>query len=145
MKSWIHKFIVVFGLLWTGFVCAISFMEAWLKFKADGVTREIGLSIGRLVFSVLNKVELFFAIVMLILVIKLPRDPIYKKVGFYGAFCILLFQTVYLLPQLDERANQIINNGTVGHSNLHFVYVILECLKVFGLLYLTFKYLKANT
>jgi len=43
-----------------GFVLSISFMEAWLKFQAEGVTQAIGLSIGRLVFGALNKVEWFF-------------------------------------------------------------------------------------
>lgn len=40
--------------LWLGFVCAISFMEAWLKFRAPHVTLVIGLSIGRLIFSALK-------------------------------------------------------------------------------------------
>ena len=45
------------AFIWAGFVCAISFMEAWLKFRAPGVTLPVGLSIGRLIFSALNKVE----------------------------------------------------------------------------------------
>lgn len=52
--------------LWIGFVCAISFMEAWLKFSAPGVTIPIGLGIGRLVFSALNKVEWLLAIVIIV-------------------------------------------------------------------------------
>lgn len=43
--------------LWIGFVCAISFIEAWLKFKASGLSLPIGLGIGRLAFNVLNKVD----------------------------------------------------------------------------------------
>jgi len=46
---------VTIPILWLGFVLSISFMEAWLKFQAEGVTQVIGLSIGRLVFGVLNK------------------------------------------------------------------------------------------
>jgi uncharacterized membrane protein (DUF485 family) len=34
-----------------GFVGAISFMEAWIKFRAPGVTLSIGLGIGKLVFG----------------------------------------------------------------------------------------------
>jgi uncharacterized membrane protein (DUF485 family) len=49
--------------LWIGFVCAISFMEAWLKFRAPGITVPLGLGIGRLIFNALNKVELVFALV----------------------------------------------------------------------------------
>lgn len=142
MDRWSHKLIVVCALLWTGFVCAISFMEAWLKFKALGVTREIGLAIGRLVFSALNKVEIFLAIVLLLALVKLPKAPISKNIGLYAACPILLLQTVYLLPQLDERADQIINCVEVGPSYLHFVYVLLECIKVLGLLFLSWNYLK---
>ena len=54
------KILIVTPILWLGFVLSISFMEAWLKFQAEGVTQIIGLSIGRLVFNALNKVELFF-------------------------------------------------------------------------------------
>lgn len=48
--------------VWLGFVCAISFMEAWLKFRAPGITLPLGLGIGRLVFAALNKVEWILAI-----------------------------------------------------------------------------------
>lgn len=44
-------------IFWVGLVCAISFMEAWLKFQAPGVTLTIGLSIGMKVFTALNRVE----------------------------------------------------------------------------------------
>lgn len=144
MKGWRHQLILVCALLWTGFVGAISFMEAWLKFKALGVTREIGLAIGRLVFAALNKVELFFAIVMLVVWVKLPRSPWNKKIGLYVACCMLLLQTLYLLPQLDERADQIIQHSEVGSSYLHFMYVLLECVKVSGLLLLSWNFLKVN-
>ncbi len=51
--------------MWMGFICAISFMEAWLKFRAPGVTVPIGLGIGKLVFGALNRVEWVFALVIL--------------------------------------------------------------------------------
>lgn len=49
--------------LWIGFVCAVSFMEAWLKFSALGIKLPLGL--GRLVFEALNKVEWVFALAIL--------------------------------------------------------------------------------
>ncbi|HQO86046.1 MAG TPA: hypothetical protein PKX84_00190, partial [Bacteroidia bacterium] len=48
---------LIASTLWIGFVSAISFMEAWLKFRAPGITIPLGLGIGRLVFNVLNKIE----------------------------------------------------------------------------------------
>ncbi|RYG21549.1 MAG: hypothetical protein EOO07_02375, partial [Chitinophagaceae bacterium] len=57
---------VICTFTWIGFVCAISFLEAWLKFRAPGVTLPIGLGIGRLVFAALNKVEWIFAVAIMI-------------------------------------------------------------------------------
>lgn len=46
---------------WLGMVLGISFLETPLKFRAPGVTLQIGLGIGRLVFRALNAVELLLA------------------------------------------------------------------------------------
>src|SRR5690606_25200135 len=61
-----HPIALICAFTWLGFVCAISFMEAWLKFQAHGVTLPIGLGIGRLVFHALNKVEWVLAIAILV-------------------------------------------------------------------------------
>lgn len=45
---------VAVAFVWLGMVVAISFLEAPLKFRAAGVTLQIGLGIGRLVFRALN-------------------------------------------------------------------------------------------
>ena len=66
MKMNEYFFAISGTFLWIGFVCAISFMEAWLKFRAPGITRPLGLGIGRLVFKALNKVEWFFAFVLVV-------------------------------------------------------------------------------
>ncbi len=58
-------FIVTCTFVWAGFIAAISFMESWLKFRAPNVTITVGgLSIGKLVFSALNKVEWAFTIIV---------------------------------------------------------------------------------
>src|SRR5690606_17758275 len=90
--------------IWVGFVCAISFMEAWLKFQAPGVTIPIGLGIGRLVFGALNKVEwvLFLGSVWSLFPIKnlFSRQRVFLIV----LFVILSIQTFWMLPVLDMRA-----------------------------------------
>lgn len=129
-----HPLILISVLLWIGFLCAISFMEAWLKFRAPGVTLPIGLGIGRLVFNALNKMEILF---MLIIIINLVFN--YKTLQ-ASAFIlpallaiIVLLQTLWLLPTLDVRAEAVINNEIVEKSNLHFWYVGFELTKL-GLL-----------
>ena len=68
---------IALTFLWIGFVCAISFMEAWLKFQAPEVTLSIGLGIGRLVFQTLNKIEWVFAIGI---IITLPLSTVASTV-----------------------------------------------------------------
>ena len=41
-------------LIWLGMVLAISFLEAPLKFRAEGLELRVGLAIGRIVFRALN-------------------------------------------------------------------------------------------
>lgn len=117
--------------LWIGFVAAISFMEAWLKFKAKGVTLQIGLGIGRLVFHALNKVEWLFAIgVFAGLLISNHNVLTTTNTLFYIPLVLLIAQTIVLLPALDFRAESRIHGLEIPPSNLHIYYVIMEIIKV---------------
>ncbi|MBS1651576.1 MAG: hypothetical protein JSU07_06150 [Bacteroidetes bacterium] len=127
--------------LWIGFVAAISFMESWLKFKAPGVNIQIGLGIGRLVFSALNKVEWFFATVIFCSFFIFKVTPIkINNLFFYVPTILLLLQTVWLLPSLDHRAKAKIEGAPASTpSPLHLYFVVFEVLKVSSLLFFGFK------
>lgn len=115
--------------LWLGFVLAISFLEAWLKFQAPGITIPLGLGIGRLVFFALNKTEWFFAVLILLMQIKSGN---WKQIRmeWLALLIILLLQTFWLLPLLDARAEKVIQMVEIEPSNLHYYYVALEMIKV---------------
>ncbi len=117
--------------IWIGFVCAISFMEAWLKFRAPGMTLPIGLSVGRLVFAALNKVEWILAIAMLVYLI-LTKAPLISTgyLWIVVPLMLLTIQTLWLLPILDERAEMHIQQKEVTPSDIHFYYVAMEVAKV---------------
>lgn len=117
--------------LWLGFVFAISFMEAWLKFQAPGVNLSIGLGIGKLIFGALNKVEWMFAVVIFSCLF-LNKNTIHasNKIWFGFIVLVLLAQTFYLLPLLDARADAIINGGSTTSSSLHWLYITAEMVKV---------------
>ncbi|MCK0132168.1 hypothetical protein MWU59_11720 [Flavobacteriaceae bacterium F08102] len=117
--------------IWIGFVGAISFMEAWLKFQAPGITIPLGLGIGRLVFNALSTVEWVLFIVVLACRIR-QSLPILKSTTrlIFGLFAILLLQRIWLLPALDIRAEQLIQGNTLEPSNLHVYYVFLEVIKL---------------
>ncbi|MBL7930494.1 MAG: hypothetical protein JNL60_01245 [Bacteroidia bacterium] len=126
-----YPLVVAAVYLWIGFVCAISFMEAWLKFRAPGVDMPIGLGIGRLVFNALNKIEWIFVIVISMNLL-LGRENIFAHPHLFFILPLLLHfvQTFWLLPALDARAELRINGQNVPPSYLHIYFIIAEVVKV---------------
>ena len=126
-----YPVILIVVFTWIGFVCAISFMEAWLKFQAPGITIPLGLGIGRLVFSALNKVEWVFAIVVIGNYL-FERNFLWNSevVYFLIPLFILLIQSFWLLPALDSMAALVIQGKNLPASNIHIYYVLAEVIKV---------------
>lgn len=130
---------IISTFLWIGFVCAISFMEAWLKFRAPGVTLPIGLGIGRLVFGALNIVEWIFALIIISNLFYAKTKLLTTQNTLYIiALLMLMMETIWALPALDARAELYIQGQDVPSSKLHFYYVGMEiikvaCLTVFGI------------
>ncbi len=130
--------------LWIGFVCAISFMEAWIKFQAPGITLPLGLGIGRLVFQALNKVELVLSVTIIAAMLYSGISEFkWKYIFFLFPFLILTIQSIWLLPLLDARADMHIQGHNVPSSNLHFYYVGLEAIKVICLIIFGIKLFKS--
>lgn len=128
--------------VWIGLVLGLSFIEAPLKFQAPGITTNLGLGIGKLVFSMSNRIQLgFLVIVSLSLVLNL-MTPNWKYLPFFLlVMLIMLIQTFYLLPALDDRANLRISGQIVESTYHHLTFVGLEILKLISL---TFLYIKLS-
>ncbi len=128
---------VIFG--WLGMVVAISFIEAPLKFRAPGVSLQIGLGIGRLVFRALNTVEAALALTLLIaLVAEAPsRGTI---VAVTVAVAALAVQLAAVRPLLSRRSDAVLAaaerapGSTSRRSRVHYGYVALEIVKIAALL-----------
>ncbi|NDK55786.1 hypothetical protein [Pontibacter fetidus] len=125
-----EQYLILLTFLWVGFVSAISFMEAWLKFRAPGVTLPIGLSIGRLIFRGMNKVEWFFGLASLVLIIGSGSLGITTSFLLFIPIVVLLLQTTWLLPAMDKRAEMVISGAELPKSALHFYYIGAELVKV---------------
>lgn len=145
-QLFLYTVMVMSMFVWIGFVCAISFMEAWLKFQAPDVTIPIGLGIGKLVFGALNKVEWVLALV----VSGIPfiaKQVLIRKFSkfmlFYIPVTILILQTFWLMPILNHRADQMIQGMKILPSYAHFFYVLLECIKVISLFFLGIKVIRS--
>ncbi len=130
---------IISVFLWIGFVCAISFMEAWLKFSAPGVTIPIGLGIGRLVFSALNKVEWLLGLLIIgNLIVSKNKLATFSNLLYFIPILLLVLQTFWLLPALDARAEIYIQGQIPPASTLHYYFVGIEiikigCLTIFGI------------
>ncbi|MBW1294419.1 hypothetical protein [Aquimarina litoralis] len=140
-KNYINTTIAI-TFIWIGFIGAISFMEAWLKFQAPGVTKEIGLSIGKLVFGALNTIEIAFGLTLLFFLLTRAKKIETLLIILSIPLSIVIVQTVWLLPALDQRAEDIIQGKEVTKSLLHLWYVLLEIIKVIGLIIYGIKNLR---
>ena len=47
--------LMMIALLWAGMILGISFLESWVKFRTPGLSKAIGLEVGRTVFGVFHK------------------------------------------------------------------------------------------
>ena len=125
--SWIVGMATPF--VWLGMVLAISFLETPLKFRAPGITRPLGLGIGRLIFRALSIVEAGLA--ALVTAALLSSDTDRKSWLLLGVtLSILTVQVGFVRPRLDQRALLIISGRTPRPSRQHHLYVTLEVVKV---------------
>ena len=114
-------------------VLAISFLEAPLKFRAPGVTVQIGLGIGRLVFRALNACELALAAAVLAsFAVRPPGTGIAVAAGV--AVVALLAQVAVVRPRLTRRSDAVLAGQDAPRSRAHLAYVGLEIPKVIALL-----------
>jgi hypothetical protein len=125
---------VALAFVWLGMVLAISFLEAPLKFRAPGVTLQVGLGIGRLVFRALNSAEVLIAVGIAI-ALALSHEHI--DVGIVVAFAIavgaLIIQLAGVRPRLTRRSDAVLAGDDAPRSHAHYVYVALEAVKIVAL------------
>lgn len=122
--------------LWLGMLIALA-IEARVKFKAESLTREVGLDVGRHVFGVFGRIELVTLALLVILTLVLPTHlTTWIAVGLVAV--VVALQAAWLRPALNERVAQIIRGDSVPKSNSHKSYMVTELLKISTLALLTF-------
>jgi len=125
--------ITALTFIWVGMICGISFLEAPLKFQAPGITLELGLGIGKLVFGALTKIEMSIAFLILAGLLVLKPQTKYWLLYAIPAV-IVVVDNAFLMPILDARIDMITSGATPPESNAHWWYVVLEVVKLIGLI-----------
>jgi hypothetical protein len=114
---------------WLGMVLGISFLEAPLKFRAPGITVPLGLGIGRLVFTALNRVEVLLGAVVAAGLVIGPHLAL--AVGIAAVLAVVLaVQLGAVRPVLNRRSDLVLAGEDVPRGRAHVIYIGLEVLKV---------------
>jgi hypothetical protein len=122
---------VALTFAWLGMVLAISFLEAPLKFRAPGVTLQIGLGIGRLVFRALNIAEVLLAVGIGIGIALSPSPSPASVITAYAfVLAVLAVQLLGVRPRLRRRSDTVLAKQHGPRSRAHYAYVGLEVIKV---------------
>ena len=116
----IAKYGFVLSFVWIGFLLAISFMEAWVKFRAVSLDLPTALDLGVHVFGALNMVERFFSVALLVYVFIYYTD----KLVVVNGLCIFTFIIQGMHPE---------------KSSVHLMYGMIELVKVGALFVLGFR------
>lgn len=114
---------------WFGMTAGVSLLATPVRFTAPTVSRAVGLDIGRVVFTALNKAELVALIILLIVVRASGRARHWWAICGVLAF-IVLIQSVWLLPELAARADMVVGGAEPPPSHLHATYSTLELAKL---------------
>jgi len=131
----LYSFVIT--LVWLGFVGAISFMEAPLKFRAPGVEVKQAVSIGHVVFHQLNRIEWISAGLSWLIFLKLGMLRTRGVMVLLGAVtAVLALQTFVLYPVLDLHAIAVIRGETTVTTWHHTAFIALEVVKVILLMLL---------
>lgn len=119
---------IVLPILWLGMVAAISFLEAPLKFQAEGITIPLGLGIGRLVFAALNVAEgmLLFALTIVSFWPVAHRIEGRRLAAWSGLAAVFVLKVVFVRPPLNARTDLVLQGADPGESVWHYVYIACD-------------------
>jgi hypothetical protein len=113
-------------------VLAISFLEAPLKFRAEGLELRVGLAIGRIVFRALNVAEVLWAVVIAVsLSVTGPSGPVLVLAAV--TVVLLAVQLLLVRPRLNRRSAAVMAGQDAPRSRAHHTYIALEALKLAAL------------
>jgi Domain of unknown function (DUF4149) len=121
------------ALLWAGMVLGVAFVAVPAQFAADGLTRPQGIDVTRQVFTRFDRVEFGLAAATLLLALLLRARPLlWSLLGL--VWLIVALQSLWLLPVLDLRADQLLQGQEPAPGPWHGLFAGAEVVKLCALL-----------
>ena len=120
-------------IFWAGAILGLSFIATPIKFHAPNITFPVALGVGQVTFQLFNKIEWGLIILLFASAYFYPGNQS-KWIVCVVILGLLLLQTIWLLPILDNRLNQILDGQKVAETIHHWIYVAIETAK-FSLLF----------
>jgi len=125
-------------LVWFGMTAGVSMLATPVRFSAPTISRAVALDVGQVVFAALNKAE-FVALILLLVLVRAGGLAKSLWAGCGALAFILIAQSLWLLPALAARTQQIVAGIEPPPSYVHGAYSVLELAKLGLLLYLGFR------
>ena len=89
----------------------------------------------KVTFQAFSWVELSaFVLLVCVSLRNLTRGVV---IGFFLLFLLLLIQKFGILPGLDTELDRTVAGETVEETNLHFIYIAIDCVKLAVLFFLS--------
>ena len=127
--------------IWLGMILGVSFLAAPAKFLAESLTLPVALEVGRVTFQIFDRVEwLWTAALVAATWHRHRRGALDRRTVMTVALIvgIVIVQSAYFLPLLDERVGRVMAGQELEPSSLHTVSGGLEVVQALLLLFLGF-------
>jgi hypothetical protein len=121
--------LIAVALLWAGMVLGVAFVAVPAQFAADGLTRPLGIDVTRQVFTRFDRVELGLAAATLLLALLLRARPLLWSL-LVLLWLIVALQSLWLLPVLDGRADQLLQGQEPAPGPWHGLFAGAEIVKL---------------
>lgn len=96
-----------FAITWSSMILSISFLEAWVKFRAPFLRKHVAVDVGRHVFGALNTAELAWSTCFGFLLLRTMSVPkLRQPLRLFPmlAIIVLWMQILVVAPKLYQRA-----------------------------------------
>ena len=127
--------------VWLGMILGVSFLAAPAKFMAESLTLPVALEVGKVTFRLFDRLEWLWTAALLAVAWRRHRLRTLDRRTLGTVVLVLsivLVQSAYFLPRLDERVSLVMAGQELEPSPLHTLSGVLEVIQALALLVLGF-------